>query len=97
MTLSILVPVCAVRSRAGGHFGRTRSADSDMAEEGREITRVSRIWRILYNIPGTIPFQRDESGHGGFRQSDMLHYGYYSLARPKGAGEEGFIVFQGSE
>lgn len=58
---------------------------------------VSRIWRVLYNIPGTILFKLDESGRGGFRQSDTLHYGYYSLARPKGAGEEGFIMFRGSE
>lgn len=29
--------------------------------------------------------------------SQTLHYGYYSVARPKGAGEEGFIMFQGSE
>lgn len=27
----------------------------------------------------------------------MLHYGYYSVARPRGAGEEGFVMFQGSE
>lgn len=30
--------------------------------------------------------------------TDVLHYGYYFVAWPKGAGEEaGFIVFQGSE
>lgn len=58
---------------------------------------VSRIWRILYKIPGTILSELDEGGPGGFQQSDMLHYGYYSVARPKGAGEEGFIMFQGSE
>lgn len=58
---------------------------------------VSRTWRILYNIPGTLLSELDEDGRGGFQQSDMLHYGYYSVAWPKGAGEEGFMMFQGSE
>lgn len=74
-----------------------KSRQHSLNKAGVKIMCVSRIWRILYKIPGTILSELDEGGPGGFQQSDMLHYGYYSVARPKGAGEEGFIMFQGSE
>lgn len=65
-----------------------------LTEEGAEVMCVCQGFGMYSNIPGTILLKLDESVRGGFQQSDTLHYGYYSLARPKGAGEEAFVMFR---
>lgn len=99
MALSTLLPGCAFLVFQGQLTFALKSrlqSDAALNKARVKIMCVSRIWRILYNIPGIILSELDEGGPAGFQQSDMLHYGYYSVARPKGAGEEGFIMFQGS-
>lgn len=60
-----------------GRFWFARSADICIeikAQEqhclnkaGVKIMCVSRIWRLLYNIPGTVLSELDEGGPGGFQ------------------------------